>query len=154
MFRRPVLAATLITLMLSACGPKPAAAGPSPDAPPVAEAPTVPPPPPADPLAVGSQDAKDDLYCSGLILAANPTPDSALSPSEQAEIIRIQNSGIDLGDAGMNKLINQKVAHATHAGFISQAYIDKADSDLTAKTVRIPMENCLARAAALPPPPQ
>ena len=157
MFHRSILTPVLVALGLSACSPKPAAEAvapveATPAAAPVAEAPIIPPPPPADPLAIGTQDAKDDLYCSGVILASYPTPDDALSPTEQAILVRTQNYGIDLGDVGVNKLIAEKLAHATHVAIISDAYIAKAAADIAAKKVRIPLETCLARAQALPPP--
>src|SRR5690349_10714379 len=79
-----VVPALVLAVTLGACGQKPAdgataAAGAADgtataDAPPPGpvEPPTVPPPPPAHPLEVGSQAAKDDLYCSAVIYAANP----------------------------------------------------------------------------------
>lgn len=157
MFRRSMLTSVSVALALAACSPKPAAEAAAPiEAPPaaapVAEAPIVPPPPPADPLAIGTQDAKDDLYCSGVILASHPTPIDAMSPTEQAILVRTQNYGIDLGDVGVNKLIAEKLAHATHVAVISEAYTAKAAADIAANTVRIPLDVCMARAKALPPP--
>lgn len=116
--------------------------------------PDVPPPPPEHPLDIGSQDAKDDLYCAGVIYAAYPTPDSALNPTDQAVLEKNQMLGEALAFAGIGKLIDQKVAHATHSAFISNAYADKAEADIQAKKERISLEKCMARAKALPPPPQ
>lgn len=53
--------------------------GPAPEAP----QPSAIPPPPADPLAVGSQEARDDLYCSALIYIENPDVSDALAPVEE-----------------------------------------------------------------------
>ena len=128
------------------------AAAPAPPKP--TQPPDVPPPPPDHPLDIGTQDAKDDLYCSGVIFAANPTPDSALNPVDQAVLEKNQMLGVALAENGVNKLIDQKVAHATHAAFISNAYADKAEADIKAKKARISLEKCVARAKALPPPPQ
>jgi hypothetical protein len=147
--RAGVLAATF-ALCVTACGEKPAATGAIAEAPP-AEAPTVPPPPPADPLAVGSQDAKDDLYCAGVIFAANPSPDSALNPTDEAVLRKAQALGIMLAESGINKLVIEKAAHATHSALISDAYAAAAAKDFDANTPRISLDDCNARAKALPP---
>lgn len=110
-----------------------------------------PPPPPSDPLSIGSQDARDDLYCGGVILAAFPVPTSAMSPTDEARLIKNQNLGVSLADTGIDKLIAQGVAHATHAGVISDAYTTLAAADLEADTLRIPMDQCIRRGEALPP---
>ena len=147
--RAGVLAATF-ALCVTACGEKPAAPGATAEAPP-AEAPIVPPPPPADPLAVGSQDAKDDLYCAGVIFAANPSPDSALNPTDEAVLRKAQALGIMLAEAGINKLVVEKAAHATHGALVSDAYAVAAAKDFDANTPRISLDDCNARAKALPP---
>lgn len=147
--RAGVLAATF-ALCVAACGEKPAATGATAEAPP-AEAPIVPPPPPADPLAVGSQDAKDDLYCAGVIFAANPSPDSALNPTDEAVLRKAQALGIMLAEAGINKLVVEKAAHATHGALISDAYAVAAAKDFDANIPRISLDDCNARAKALPP---
>lgn len=147
--RAGVLAA-VFALCVTACGEKPAATGATAEAPP-AEAPIVPPPPPADPLAVGSQEAKDDLYCAGVIFAANPSPDSALNPTDEAVLRKAQALGIMLAEAGINKLVIEKAAHATHSALISDAYAAAAAKDFDANTPRISLDACNARAKALPP---
>jgi hypothetical protein len=115
-----------------------------------ASSPIIPPPPPADPLAVGSQDAKDDLYCAAIIFVSNPSPPSALNPVDEAVLRKAQMLGIVLAESGINKLVVQKAAHATHGGMISDAYTAQAGKDLAAKTPRISLEDCNARAQALP----
>ena len=124
-------------------------------APPVeqaASAPVTPPPPPADPLAVGSQDAKDDLYCAGVIYAANPSPPSALNPTDEAVLRKAQALGIVLGESGINKLVIQKAAHATHGALIADAYAVQAAKDFAAGKPRISLDDCNARAKAIPIP--
>lgn len=140
-----------VALAMGACGenatPQTAETA---QAPPAASVPITPPPPPADPLAVGSQDAKDDLYCAAIIFISNPSPPSALNPVDEAQLRKAQMLGIVLAESGINKLVVQKAAHATHGGMISDAYTAQAGKDLAAKTPRISLEDCNARARALP----
>jgi len=145
-----VLAA--VVLGLGACGDNATAptAEAAPPAKPATSAPITPPPPPADPLAVGSQDAKDDLYCAGIIYAANPSPPSALNPTDEAVLRKAQALGIILGESGINKLVIQKAAHATHGALIADAYAVQAARDLAAGKPRISLDDCNARAKALP----
>ena len=148
MILRP--AAALALFALAACG-QPADKTATAEAPQTPAAPVEqPPPPPADPLAVGSQDAKDDLYCAGLIFAANPSPDGALNPTDEAVLRKAQALGIVLAESGINKLVDQKAAHATHGAIIAEAYTDQGAKDLAAKKPRIPLEKCYDRAKAMP----
>jgi hypothetical protein len=149
--RRSVSAIAVI-LALASCGQTPAdtSAEAAPPAEQAASAPITPPPPPADPLAVGSQDAKDDLYCAGVIYAANPSPPSALNPTDEAVLRKAQALGIILGESGINKLVIQKAAHATHGALIADAYAVQAAKDVAAGKPRISLEDCNARAKALP----
>jgi hypothetical protein len=148
---RPFSALAVI-LALASCGQTPTdtTAQAAPPAKPEASAPITPPPPPADPLAVGSQDAKDDLYCAGVIYAANPSPPSALNPTDEAVLRKAQALGIILGESGINKLVVQKAAHATHGALIADAYAIQAAKDLAAGKPRISLDDCNARAKALP----
>jgi hypothetical protein len=139
-------------LALAACGQPPAdktaeaQQTPAPAAAPIEQL----PPPPADPLAVGSQDAKDDLYCAGLIFAENPSPDGALNPTDEAVLRKAQALGIILAESGINKIVEQKAAHATYGALIADAYTDQAGKDLAAKKPRIKLETCYERAKAMP----
>ena len=146
-------ASAFALLALAACGQPPADKAASAEAPPAAPpaAPIEqPPPPPADPLAVGSQDAKDDLYCAGLIFAENPSPDGALNPTDEAVLRKAQALGIILAESGINKIVEQKAAHATYGALIADAYTDQAAKDLAAKKPRIKLEQCYERAKAVP----
>lgn len=125
------------------------AGGPAPEAP--QTLPSV-PPPPADPLAVGSQEAKDDLYCSSLIYIENPDVSDALAPVEEALLRKAQTLGFLIGEAGINKLVTEKAVHATHARIVADAYNNQVMKDLKAKKPRISLDDCNARAAALPMP--
>jgi hypothetical protein len=145
----PILAG-MAFLALAACGQPPADKSAEAQQTPAATAPVEPPPPPADPLAVGSQDAKDDLYCAGLIFAANPSPEGALNPTDEAVLRKAQALGIVLAESGINKIVEQKAAHATHGALIADAYTDQGAKDLAAKKPRIPLETCYDRAKAMP----
>jgi hypothetical protein len=110
------------------------------------------PPPPADPLAVGSQDAKDDMYCSALIWAENPDVSDALAPVDEALLRKAQTLGFIIGEAGINKLVSEKAVHATQARIVSDAYASQVAKDVKAKKPRISLDQCNKRAAALPVP--
>jgi hypothetical protein len=146
--------AAIFLALCASCSPSPAADGAAAEAtaPPAApaEAPITPPPPPADPLAVGSQDAKDDLYCAGIIFAANPSPPNALNPTDEAVLRKAQAFGIVLAESGINKLVAEKAVHATHSAFVSDAYAQQAAKDLEAGKPRISLDDCNARAKAVP----
>ncbi len=149
-FVRPVAAACLIAAAAAACAPA-GGTGPAAQTP---AAPEAPPPPPADPLAVGPQEAKDMLYCAALIFAAHPQPASAQSPIEEARRMKAENLALAIGDEGVNALVLGKYVHATHAGVLFDAYARQAAIDMQAGAPRIPVDDCLARAEALPPPSQ
>ena len=154
---RTIFAALGAVALASACsGPETAPeaasdaklAGPAPEAP---QTPGV-PAPPADPLAVGSQEAKDDLYCSAMIYIENPDVSDALAPVDEALLRKAQTLGFLIGEAGINKIVAEKAAHATHARIISDAYAAQVEKDIKAKKPRIPLDECNKRATALPIP--
>jgi hypothetical protein len=147
--RGAISLAGCLVLGLAACGEKPAAVAEAPPAP--TAAPTIPPPPPEHPLEVGSQDAKDDLYCAAVIYAENPDPPNALNPIDEALLRKAQMLGFALGESGINKLVTEKAAHATHGAVISDAYADQVAKDAAAGKTRISLDDCTARANALPP---
>lgn len=168
--RLPALAVLGVSALLCACsGPAPATdaastpletasstSAPESPAPPAAatdpQAATSVPPPPADPLAVGSQDAKDDLYCSALIYAENPDVSDALAPVDEALLRKAQALGFVIGEAGINKLVEQKAVHATHARIVADAYAAQVEKDMKAKKPRLTLAACNKRAEAVPVP--
>lgn len=142
-------------LAFVACEKKPVvdAAAETPAAPPAAPAQAVAPPPPiAEPLTIGSQDAKDDLYCAGVIFASNPESIDAVIPVEAARIMQAQNLAVTLSLAGTGKLIDQGVALAPQTGAVADAWADKAAEDFDARKPRISLEACTKRAEAVAPP--
>ena len=98
----------------------PAASEPAPGTPPL----------PADLLAVGSQQARDELYCSALIYAENPDVSDALAPVDEAQLRKRQALGFIIGEAGINHMVDEKAAHATHARAIADAYATQVEKDL------------------------
>jgi hypothetical protein len=123
------------------------------DQPPAEPAPGAIPPPPANPLAVGSQKAKDEMYCSAVIYAANPDVPNALAPIDEALLRKAQMMGFVIGEAGINQLVSEKAIHATHASMVADAYAAQVEKD-SAKggKLRISLEECNKRAGALPVP--
>lgn len=129
-----------------------AASESAPAAPPAATlAPGV-PPLPQDLMAAGSQQARDELYCSALIYAENPDVSDALAPVDEAQLRKRQALGFIIGESGINRLVTEKAIHATHARAIADAYATQVDKDLKANTPRIALEECNTRARAIPMP--
>lgn len=160
-------AAMASALALCACGSSQveAPAAPSPavsagmTAPPVDPAPPARPqlPPGAPPLApdllaIGSQEARDDLYCSAVIYNANPEVSDALAPVDEALLRKAQMMGFVIGESGINRLMEEKAAHATHARAIADAYAAQVDKDARANALRISADDCMKRAQAVPVP--
>lgn len=110
------------------------------------------PPLAPDLLAIGSQEARDDLYCSAVIYNANPEVSDALAPVDEALLRKAQMMGFIIGESGINRLMEEKAAHATHARAIADAYAVQVEKDVRANAVRISPEACLARAQAVPVP--
>lgn len=149
----------MLALAVCACG-ETAPAAPAPVSPP---APAAPAPAPAASdtprvdaglAQIGSQDARDDLYCSAVIfLRYAPTAD-ALSPTEEAIRMRNEGMGMIIAQHGADKLMAQGVARVTQLGAISDAYAALADKDAKAGKSRFSLDACMKRAEAVPKPPQ
>ncbi|MDP3738407.1 MAG: hypothetical protein Q8R02_13515 [Hyphomonadaceae bacterium] len=104
--------------------------------------------PPANPMEVGSQDAKDDLYCSGVVFAVHQSSkDDIASP----EADKRRSAVIALAVAGTGKLKAEGVATDLTTGSIADAHSEKALADITSNVPRITFDACMGRAAALPP---
>jgi hypothetical protein len=105
--------------------------------------------PVADPLAAGSQEAKDDLYCSGVVFAVRNDSGDPLS----AEAQQRRDLVILLAEAGVKKLVAEGVATLATTAPIADAHSAAARADHEAGTLRIPVEACLARGEAANTPP-
>jgi hypothetical protein len=149
------------TALLAACGSQQRDATPAMTTVAVAEpapapqAPSLPPgvpPLPDDLMAAGSQQARDELYCSSLIYAENPDLSDALAPVDEAQLRKRQALGFIIGESGINRMVAEKAIHATHARAIANAYATQVDKDLKANAPRISIDECNKRAAAIPMP--
>jgi predicted small lipoprotein YifL len=149
------LAAFAVLLSLTACGPQsPPAAGPeaaasatAPAAPAITPTPTAPissPPPLDNPLTLGSQQAKDEMYCAGLLEAAFPV-DEAQVPVVMAQIFRAQEQAMSLRLDGTGKLIDEGVAVPAQTGAVAGAWADKAADDFEKHRPRITVARCQER---------
>ena len=107
-----------------------------------------------NPLEIGSQGAKDDLYCSGVIFDRYGPTSDALSPTEEAIRMRNESMGMIIAQHGADKLMAEGVARVTQLGEISDAYGDKTAKDIRDGKPRIALETCMKRAEALPKPAQ
>ncbi len=109
------------------------------------------PAPVTNPLEVGSQEVRDHMYCSGVIFAAHPEPLDAPLPAEETIRIRATNQALELAMSAMAQLTEQGAVEFSQASDIVDAWADVAATDLKAGTPRITLEQCTARASALPP---
>lgn len=122
---------------------------PSPDiAAPTPALPTV-PTAPGDLLAIGSDGAKDDLYCSGVIFAFHQTQPDAATDDAQAR----REAIVALAESGVGKLKSEGVAADAASASIADAHALKAAQDFDTQTLRISESDCLVRAAAVIDPP-
>jgi len=110
------------------------------------------PPLPADLMGVGSQQAREELYCSALIYAENPDLSDALAPVDEAQLRKRQALGFIIGESSINRMVTEKAIHATQARAISDAYASQVDKDLKANAPRISLDDCNTRARAIPMP--
>ena len=99
-----------------------------------------------DHFAKGSQAAKDDLYCSG-VLSAEFSERIKDSHPDKASILLRDHQALDR--AGLDKLIAEGVTTEQASAGYSLAYVDKAGEDYAYGKLRIPVADCTARAAAL-----
>ncbi len=100
-----------------------------------------------DYLNVGSQAARYDMYCAGVISAefdANGTQ----HPDEMSKQIDAMRA---LDQAGLAKLVGEGVATEQNGAGFTLAYAARAKTDHAAKTLRIPFAACMTRAATVPP---
>lgn len=87
-----------------------------------------------------------------MIYIENPDVSDALAPVDEALLRKAQMLGFLIGEAGINRIVTEKAAHATHAHIISDAYAAQVEKDIKAKKPRISIDECNKRAAALPMP--
>jgi len=109
--------------------------------------------PAIDYTTLGSQSARDDLYCAGTLNAEfnvvfkTGTPDAAAAMLDDAQSLK---------GAGLAKLKTEGASTGDDWAFFTLAYDALAEADHAAGKLRISAADCAARAAALPadsPPP-
>ena len=103
--------------------------------------------PSADSLTLGTDEAKDDLYCAGVLNAAVEASADRASP----EAATRRGQFIALAKAGAGKLVASGAATWNTSGTIVDAQVIAAGRDVAAGTPRLSLESCTARAMALPP---
>jgi hypothetical protein len=116
------------------------------DLPIISAAPVDTTPLPAEPLAVGSQEAKDDLYCSGVVFAKQLETTSTIAEEAQRE----RDAYAALAEGGRARLEAEGATKGAGAIAVGNAWADKARADYKAGAPRIPFTDCMARAGALP----
>lgn len=95
---------------------------------------------------LGSQAAKDDMYCSGVLSAEFHVRINDSHPDKASLLLRDHQA---LDRAGLDKLIAEGVTTEQASAGFSLAYDDKGEKDYAANALRIPVADCSARAAAL-----
>ena len=94
---------------------------------------------------LGSQAAKDDLYCAGVLRAEFEAIKADAHPDRISILLR---DGQALDAAGIARLKSEKAIEDAGAG-ASVAWGDKAAKDHAANALRIPVAACTQRATAL-----
>ncbi len=103
--------------------------------------------PEKDYTVLGSQDARDDLYCGGVVSAEFDAKIKTDHPDKVAPLIEMQKK---LESAGIKKLRAEGVSKGEDWAFFTLAFVDKAKADYAAGALRIPVATCVTRAAPLP----
>jgi hypothetical protein len=109
-----------------------------------------------DYLAIGSQAAKDDLYCSGVLgaefdakIAVKFDPNKPEThPDKITPLMDMQKK---LDTAGIAKLKAEGLTDGGNWANFTLPYGDKAEADYKANALRIPVTTCVDRASKLPP---
>lgn len=110
------------------------------------------PPAPIDqPLEVGSQEARDHLYCAALLEAANPVPDQALIPAEEGRLFKARMDAMALRLVGSSMLIEEGTVADSQIDRVANAWGEIGMRDIANGDLKISLEECAERADALPP---
>lgn len=113
---------------------------------------TLPPAAPATPekdyTLLGSQDARDDLYCGGVVSAEFDSKIETDHPDKVVPLIEMQKK---LESAGIRKLRAEGVSKDGDWAYFTNAWGEKAHADYATGAIRIPVATCVDRASKLPP---
>lgn len=99
-----------------------------------------------DYLKLGTQAAKDDLYCGGVLGAEFEAVKATAHPDAMSLLLRDSQA---LDTAGLEKLKAEGHADDNNWAGFTLAYGDKAQADYEAGALRISVDACTRRAAAL-----
>lgn len=98
-----------------------------------------------DYYSIGSQAAKDDLYCAGVISAEFEATKADVHPDKMSMMIRDMQA---LEEAGIAKLRAEGHIKDQFTAGYTLAWNDKAEKDYAAGAARISFADCTARATA------
>ncbi len=104
--------------------------------------------PEKDYTVLGSQDARDDLYCAGVLSAEFDVKIKTDHPDKVVPLIEMQKS---LDSAGIKKLRAEGVSTGEDWAYFTNAFSQKAHADHASGAIRIPVATCVDRASKLPP---
>jgi hypothetical protein len=99
-----------------------------------------------DYYSIGSQAAKDDLYCAGVLSAEFSARISEGDPDKMSILLRDSEA---LKHSGIGKLKTEGKADDDNWAGFTLAWSDKAEKDYAGTALRIPVADCTRRAAAL-----
>ncbi|MEZ6029850.1 MAG: hypothetical protein R3C46_08865 [Hyphomonadaceae bacterium] len=104
--------------------------------------------PKKDYLVLGSQDARDDLYCDG---GLNAEFDDVVETAHPDDAAALLNGAQRLRGAGLAKLKAEGASEGEDWAFFTSAYAEQTQADYAAGKLRLSVATCKARANALPP---
>lgn len=90
---------------------------------------------------IGPPEARDDLYCSGVIFAFHRASGDTMSPEARQRRDRV----IALAERGVARLLASGAVGPGETAAIADAHGEKARADFANGTLRIPLEDCLRR---------
>lgn len=110
--------------------------------------PALPAEPAIDYTARGSQEAKDDLYCSGVLSAEFDVKIKTDHPDKVVPLMDMQKK---LDSAGIARLRTEGISKGEDWAYYTLAFGEKAEADYAANALRLPVATCVERASKLPP---
>ncbi len=99
-----------------------------------------------DYFSLGSQTAKDDLYCSGVLGAEFAALISTSDPDKASLVLRDSEA---LERSGLARLRAEGHVNDTNWAGFTLAYADKAQKDYDAKAMRLSAADCTTRVKSL-----
>lgn len=99
-------------------------------------------------LELGSQAAKDDLYCAGVVSAEFDARIKTDHPDKVAPLMDMQKR---LDSGGVAKLKAEHVTDGGNWASFTLAFTAQAKADYEAGKLRLPVATCVERASKLPP---